>query len=378
MPSRALFSKVFPRAVAPFLAGVLEHLAIAKGFARKNGYVIDPAQELVYLGVTNFFNSFFSSMAVGGAMSRTAVNSSTGVKSPAYAIVAGGVVVLSIFELSPALFWIPKATLAAIIVTAVWTILSPPKIFWQFWKTSFVDFVSAMLAFWLTLFESSEIGIGTAVGFQLVYHILYTTFSRVRRITLLTNDGPSAELSHIPAAVQVFKPHQSMVFYNAFGMTNQCFDSVQTYTSGANVSFEVLRAQRNWSTAGERRAQTLRKRAGITMEPSRIHTVVMDMSMVVTIDTTGLTALSDLKADFERYAGKYATLRFANLHDSVRGRFARFGWKLYDGETYSETKPNEVKEGNAVFSSVAAAVRHRRIGTEEDPDEVIVVGDEKV
>ncbi|KAK7179849.1 hypothetical protein DPSP01_004600 [Paraphaeosphaeria sporulosa] len=377
MPPSALFSKVFPRAVAPFLAGVIEHLAIAKAFARKNGYVIDPAQELVYLGVTNFFNSFFSSMAVGGAMSRTAVNSSTGVKSPAYAIVAGGVVVLSIFELSPALFWIPKATLAAIIVTAVWSILSPPKIFWHFWKTSFVDFVAAMLAFWLTLFESSEIGIGTAVGFQLVYHILASAFSRVRRVTALPQHDIMPEFDQMPTDVQVFKPHTSLIFYNAFSMTSQCFDAIQTYSSGANISFEVLRAQRNWSTAGERRAKALRKRAGVTMEPARLHLVVLDMSMVTTIDTTGLTALQDLKADLERYAGKSAELQFANMHDGVRARFERYGWDLYDGVAFRDEKASDAKKGNAVVNSVGEAVRNRRM-IEGEPDEVMIVGSEKV
>jgi sodium-independent sulfate anion transporter 11 len=377
MPSTALFSKVFPRAVAPFLAGVIEHLAIAKAFARKNGYVIDPAQELVYLGVTNFFNSFFSSMPVGGAMSRTAVNSSSGVRSPAYALVAGGVVVLSIFELSPALFWIPKATLAAIIVAAVWTILSPPKIFWHFWKTSFVDFVASMLAFWLTLFESSEIGIGAAVGFQLVYHILATAFSRVRRVTAMPERDPRLDFSDMPTDVQVFKPHQSLIFYNAFSITGQCFDAIQTYSSGANISFEVLRAQRNWSTAGERHATALRKRAGIVMEPARLHLVVLDMSMVVAIDTTGLTALQDLKADLERYAGPSAELRFVNLHAGVRERFERFGWELYDGSTSHNDKIADEKGGNAVFTSVGEAIRHRRMVVEE-PDEVMVVGSEKV
>lgn len=377
MPPSALFSRVFPRAVAPFLAGVIEHLAIAKAFARKNGYVIDPAQELVYLGVTNFFNSFFSSMPVGGAMSRTAINSSTGVKSPAYAIIAGGVVVLSIFELSPALYWIPKATLAAIIVTAVWSILSPPKIFWHFWKTSFVDFVASMLAFWLTLFQSSEIGIGTAVGFQLVYHILVSAFSRVRRVTILPERDPTPDFADMPIDVQVFKPHQSLIFYNAFNITRQCFDAIQTYSSGANISFEVLRAQRNWSTAGERRAKALRKRAGIAMEPAPLHLVVLDMSMVTIIDTTGLTALQDLKADLERYAGKSAELRFANMHDGVKVRFERFGWKLYDGGAFRDDREGDERKENAVFTSVGEAVRHRRMA-EEEPDEVMVVGSEKV
>lgn len=376
MPAGTLIQKVFPRAVAPFLAGTIEHLAIAKGFARKNGYVIDPAQELVYLGVTNFFNSFFSSMSVGGAMSRTAVNSATGVKSPAYGIIAGGVVVLSIFELSPALFWIPKATLAAIIVVAVWSILSPPKVFWHYWKTSLVDFVASMLAFWVTLFVSTEIGIASAVGFQLAYHILYTAFSRVRRVTTL--DG-AQEPSYIdmPPDTQVFKPHQSLIFYNAMSIKNQCFDCIQTYNSGANISFEVQRANRMWSTAGERRANQLRRRAGISIEPRRIQIVIIDLSMVATIDTTGLVALQDLKLDLQRYAGEHAEIRFVNMHASVREKFDRFGWELYDADTIpSDSKVSS--KGNAVYRSVAEAVRNRSGSIDMDPDEIMVVGDEKV
>jgi sodium-independent sulfate anion transporter 11 len=146
MPDSTLIGKVFPRSIAPFIAASIEHLAIAKAFGRKNAYVIDPAQELVYLGVTNFINAIFSSMPVGGAMSRTAVNSDSGVKSPTYGLIAGSVVILSIYKLSPALFWIPKATLAAIIVTAVWHILVPLRVFYGYWKTSLVDFTCAMLA----------------------------------------------------------------------------------------------------------------------------------------------------------------------------------------------------------------------------------------
>ncbi|KAF1969701.1 sulfate permease-like protein [Bimuria novae-zelandiae CBS 107.79] len=378
MPPNALFSRVFPRAVAPFLAAVIEHLAIAKAFARRNGYVIDPAQELVYLGVTNFFNSFFSAMPVGGAMSRTAVNSSAGVKSPAYAIVAGGVVILSIFELSSALFWIPKATLAAIIVTAVWSILSPPKVFWHFWKVSLVDFIAAMLAFWLTLFESSEIGIGCAVAFQLVYHILCTAFARVRRVTALPYNIDPA-LTDVPANTLVFKPHTSLIFYNAFSTTTQVFDAIQTYASGEHVSFEVARATRTWSTTGERRANELRKQAGIVLEPARLRVVVVDMSMVTTVDTTGLTALQDLKADVERYAGKAAEVRFANVYPSVRERFERFGWSLWDSEMdFHHGMVVEERKGNAVFESVSKAVRQRRMGAENEPEEFMVVGSEKV
>jgi sodium-independent sulfate anion transporter 11 len=115
--SPALISKVATRAIAPLVACTLEHLAVGKAFGRRNGYSIDQTQELNYLGVTNIVNSFFSVMPVGGAMSRTAVNSECGVRSPLNGVVTAGFILLTLHVLSPALYWLPKATLAAIIVS---------------------------------------------------------------------------------------------------------------------------------------------------------------------------------------------------------------------------------------------------------------------
>lgn len=113
-----LISKVATRAVAPLVACTLEHLAVGKAFGRKNGYAIDESQEFNYLGVTNIVNSFFGAMPVGGAMSRTAVNSECGVRSPLNGLVTAAFILLTIYVFSPALYWLPKATLSAIIVSS--------------------------------------------------------------------------------------------------------------------------------------------------------------------------------------------------------------------------------------------------------------------
>ncbi|RYN93628.1 hypothetical protein AA0120_g4297 [Alternaria tenuissima] len=377
MPDSALIGKVFARSIAPFIAAALEHLAIAKAFGRKNGYVTDAAQELVYLGFTNFFNSFFSSMAVGGAMSRTAVNSESGVKSPAYGLIAGGVVILSIFKLSPALYWIPKATLAAIIVTAVWHIVVPLKVFYGYWRTSLVDFTTSMLAFWLTLFVSSEVGIGTAVGFNIVYHLLFMAFHRVHRLTSIevTSHGRQSGMHATPLDTQVFRIHQSMLFYNAYHIKTQCLDAVQTFNSGDVATLEAAHANRNWSVAGKDRALRLRTKAEILEEPVQIRSVVLDMYAMHNIDTTGLTHLKDLKADIEAYGGKNTQFRLVGLNDRVRERFARFGWQLRDA-----TEMN--KKGTVVYDNVEEAVfrRSRTFSSDEievEPTEVFVVGNEK-
>lgn len=115
-PATGLISRVATKAVAPLVASALEHLAIGKAFGRKNNYAIDESQELCYLGITNILNSLFGAMTVGGAMSRTAINSECGVKSPLSGAFTAGFILLTLYKLSGALFWIPKATLSAIIV----------------------------------------------------------------------------------------------------------------------------------------------------------------------------------------------------------------------------------------------------------------------
>ena len=64
------------------LIGFLESVAIAKAFARKNKYKVDPSQELIALGLANFLGSFCSAYPVTGSFSRTAVNSISGVATP--------------------------------------------------------------------------------------------------------------------------------------------------------------------------------------------------------------------------------------------------------------------------------------------------------
>uniref|UniRef100_A0A3P8VH04 Solute carrier family 26 member 11 n=1 Tax=Cynoglossus semilaevis TaxID=244447 RepID=A0A3P8VH04_CYNSE len=105
-------------AVIP-LMGLLESIAIAKAFASQNDYRIDVNQELLAIGVTNIMGSFVSGYPVTGSFGRTAVNSQTGVCTPAGGIVTSVIILLSLAFLMPAFYYIPKASLAAVIICAV-------------------------------------------------------------------------------------------------------------------------------------------------------------------------------------------------------------------------------------------------------------------
>merc|ERR1719500_1773166 len=102
--------------IIPVIA-ILESVAIAKAFA--GGKSVDASQEMVALGLCNIFGSFVQSMPTTGSFSRTAVNSSSGVKTSLGGVYTGGLVILCLAFLMPYCAFIPKASLAAVIITAV-------------------------------------------------------------------------------------------------------------------------------------------------------------------------------------------------------------------------------------------------------------------
>ncbi|XP_034396920.1 sodium-independent sulfate anion transporter [Cyclopterus lumpus] len=158
-------------AVIPFM-GLLESIAIAKAFASQNDYRIDANQELLAIGVTNIMGSFVSAYPVTGSFGRTAVNSQTGVCTPAGGIITSVVVLLSLAFLMPAFYYIPKAALAAVIICAV-APMADYRVVAKMWKIRKLDLLPFVVTF-LMSFWQVQYGIvgGVAVSGAL---LLYNT-----------------------------------------------------------------------------------------------------------------------------------------------------------------------------------------------------------
>uniref|UniRef100_A0A8C2CUC9 Sodium-independent sulfate anion transporter n=1 Tax=Cyprinus carpio TaxID=7962 RepID=A0A8C2CUC9_CYPCA len=182
-------------AVIP-LMGVLESIAIAKAFASKNNYRIDANQELfaigerfssftmfhqsvnrsishhndVFAGLTNIMGSFVSAYPVTGSFGRTAVNSQTGVCSPAGGIVTGVIVLLSLAFLMPLFFYIPKASLAAVIICAVSPMIDF-RVPVQLWRVKRLDLLPFLVTFLVSFWEVQYGIVGGVLvsGFMLLY-----------------------------------------------------------------------------------------------------------------------------------------------------------------------------------------------------------------
>jgi sodium-independent sulfate anion transporter 11 len=336
VPDLALVGKVIQPSFAVFIAAALEHIAIAKSFGRRNNYTIDQSQELTFLGVTNILNSFFGGMAVGGAASRTAVNSESGVKSPLGGIFTTGAVLVSIYALTGALFWIPKVTLSAVIIVAVWQIVVPVSVFVSYWKISFTDFVASQLAFWITLFVSTEIGIELATLFMVFCTVLQVVFSKGKTVTRnnfasLYPSSDKLDVQEMPAGTQIVKLSYPILFLNAARAKISILDAVQTYNSGMPSTFASTNKDpdRLWNEFGSRHISFLRRNANISPSEAEYlpHTrvVVLDMRAVIYMDATGVEALKEMKTGLKAYAGDGVEMRIVGLKNSLAGEFERGG-----------------------------------------------------
>ena len=161
---------LLPVAVTIALVGFMESISVAKGFARQNGYEVDPDTELRALGLANLGGAFLSGYPVTGGFSRTAVNAQAGARTGVASIVTGLAVVLTLLFLTPLFHFLPNAVLAAIIASAVIGLVDLAEAR-HLWKVSRPDLAMMGLTFAATLAIGIEEGILVGVAASLLLFV---------------------------------------------------------------------------------------------------------------------------------------------------------------------------------------------------------------
>ncbi|HEX7343974.1 MAG TPA: SulP family inorganic anion transporter, partial [bacterium] len=157
---------LLPMMVIISLLGFLEAISIAKAMAARSGHQIDPNQELIGQGLANIVGSFSGSYPVSGSFSRSAVNFQTGAVSGLSSAFASGMVLLTLLFFTPLLYYVPQATLAAIIMMAVISLINV-RGFIHAWKTQRYDGIFAVITFILTLGFAPHLDKGIMIGVAL-------------------------------------------------------------------------------------------------------------------------------------------------------------------------------------------------------------------
>jgi SulP family sulfate permease len=110
---------VLPLALACFLLSYIESVSAARTLAQKNGYIIDPRQELLALGIANAAVAFGHGYPVAGGLSQSAVNDTAGAKTPLSLVFASATIAFCLLFLTGFLQNLPTVILASIVLVAI-------------------------------------------------------------------------------------------------------------------------------------------------------------------------------------------------------------------------------------------------------------------
>jgi SulP family sulfate permease len=177
------FSHLFIGAIVIAMVGFMEAISIPKAMAAKSKDRIDPNQELIGQGMGNILGSLFQAYPASGSFSRSAVNFNAGAKTGFSSVVTAIIVVVTLLFLTPLLYHLPKATLAAVVIMAVFGLINF-KTVKHIWTANKHDGVAAMVTFVATIGSAPKLDHGILIGAVLAI-VLYLYRSMYPRVAVL-------------------------------------------------------------------------------------------------------------------------------------------------------------------------------------------------
>lgn len=283
-------AQLWPAAMTIALVGFMESVSVAKAFASKHRYEILPNQELIALGMANIGSAVLGALPVTGGFSRTAVNDQAGARSPMAAIVTALVIGLVLVAFTPLFHYLPKTTLAAIILVAVAQLVDIAEVK-HLWHVKRADLALLVFTFVATLLLGIEEGIALGVGASLLWFVVRTTRPHTAVLGRLPGTTVYRNLLRFPDA----RPVDGVLILRI---------DAQFYFG--NVSFLK---------------ETLRKYLAETTPAP--HTVIIDASSINELDSSADAALHEIAEFLDR---SHVRLYFASVKGPVRDVMQRSGF----------------------------------------------------
>jgi len=166
------------------IIGFVESISVAQTLAAKKRQRIDPDQELIGLGAANVGAAFTGGFPVTGGFSRSVVNFDAGAETPAAGAFTAIGLAIAALALTPLIFFLPKATLAATIIVAVLSLVDF-SILSRAWSYSKADFAAVLTTILLTLALGVEVGVSAGVGLSVLLHLYKTSRPHIAEVGLI-------------------------------------------------------------------------------------------------------------------------------------------------------------------------------------------------
>lgn len=179
-----LIAQLFVPALLISIIGFVESISVAQTLAAKKRQRIDPDQELIGLGAANIGAAFTGGYPVTGGFARSVVNYDAGAETPAAGAYTAVGLAIAAVALTPLVFYLPKATLAATIVVAVLSLVDF-SILKKTWNYSRADFFAVAATILLTLTFGVETGVSAGVILSIGLHLYKTSRPHVAEVGLV-------------------------------------------------------------------------------------------------------------------------------------------------------------------------------------------------
>ena len=170
----ALWAQLAGPAILISVIGFVESVSVGQTLAAKRRQRIDPDQELIGLGGANIAASFSGGYPVTGGFARSVVNFDAGARTPAAGAYTAVGIAVATLVLTPLLFFLPQATLAATIIVAVLTLVDF-SVLKRTWRYSKADFAAVVVTILVTLGFGVEPGVAAGVLISIALYLYRTS-----------------------------------------------------------------------------------------------------------------------------------------------------------------------------------------------------------
>ncbi|HLS41959.1 MAG TPA: SulP family inorganic anion transporter [Paenalcaligenes sp.] len=278
----SLMMSLLSAALVIALVSFMEVTASAKVITTQTGENWNQNQELISQGLAKIASAFSGGMPVSGSFSRSALNFSSGARTGFSALIATCFVVITLLYLTPFLWHLPNAVLAAVIIRVVYKLLEP-KSFLQIWRTQRLDGLIAAITFITTLAFAPNIHHGMLIGLllSLLFRLYQDMYPHVVFLKSDTDDD-SEELKRVSPRDQ--QDAEVMVVRFAGPLT---FITAENFKDTANLA----------------------------IQRSHAHVLLISAAGINALDSTGINAIDNV---YEAAQRKNCLLAFCGLQGQIR------------------------------------------------------------
>ncbi|BDG74330.1 SulP family inorganic anion transporter [Roseomonas fluvialis] len=305
---------IFPLAAGILLLAYIEGISAARSFAEKHGYALNPRQEFLGIGAANLLAGLGQGYPVAGGLSQSAVAEKAGSRTPLALILASVTLGLCLLFLTGLLANLPKAVLAAVVLTAVAGLIDIPALI-RLWRVSRPDFAAAAVALTGVLLFGILQGILLAALASVLIMLVQTSRPHVAFLGRVPGTSRYGDMARHPEnepipGVVAFRPEGSLLYVNAEAV----LDAVVA-------------------------------RLG-TAAPGTLRLLVCDLSAAPHLDLAATAMLRKLHAEVGRHGARLAVV---GAHGTVRDLLRREGLADLVGDIGRASTLESVLDGAAAM-----------------------------